>query len=181
MVTEFGIRRVFAWKRMVKTSAHHLFDVLRSHALLHYIFISFCSRESVCLWYNSPTGFFSNLFVFTLSYQGNKTDIVICSYDDHFLVSFPSQILLSMFSFKMLSFVKAFCYFQVIATQIGSMGTILHARYALSVIQLSCFFLHISYNLCGGWSLYGKESIFVENLSKREHYFSLCPCTCPAH
>lgn len=33
--------------------------------------------------------------------KGNKTDIVICSYDDHFLV---------------------------IATQIGSMGTILHAR-----------------------------------------------------
>ncbi|CAL5370542.1 unnamed protein product [Camellia sinensis] len=32
---------------------------------------------------------------------GNKTDLVICSYDDHFLV---------------------------IATQIGSMGTILHAR-----------------------------------------------------
>ncbi|CAL5371860.1 unnamed protein product [Camellia sinensis] len=33
--------------------------------------------------------------------RGNKTDLVICSYDDHFLV---------------------------IATQIGSMGTILHAR-----------------------------------------------------
>lgn len=33
--------------------------------------------------------------------MGNKTDIVICSYEDHFLV---------------------------IATQIGSMGTILHAR-----------------------------------------------------
>ncbi|KAK4346299.1 hypothetical protein RND71_032638 [Anisodus tanguticus] len=33
--------------------------------------------------------------------MGNKTDIVICAYDDHFLV---------------------------IATQIGSMGTILHAR-----------------------------------------------------
>nr|GMD56235.1 proteasome assembly chaperone 3 [Ipomoea batatas] len=38
---------------------------------------------------------------FSLDIQGNKTDIVICSYDDHFLV---------------------------IATQIGSMGTILHAR-----------------------------------------------------
>ncbi|KAK6913102.1 Proteasome assembly chaperone 3 [Dillenia turbinata] len=33
--------------------------------------------------------------------KGNKTEIVICGYDDHFLV---------------------------IATQIGSMGTILHAR-----------------------------------------------------
>ncbi|KAF5479605.1 hypothetical protein F2P56_000414 [Juglans regia] len=33
--------------------------------------------------------------------QGNKTDVVLCSYDDHFLV---------------------------IATQIGAMGTILHAR-----------------------------------------------------
>ncbi|KAH9790726.1 proteasome assembly chaperone 3 [Citrus sinensis] len=33
--------------------------------------------------------------------KGNKTDIIICSYDDHFLV---------------------------IATQIGTMGTILHAR-----------------------------------------------------
>ncbi|KAK2973301.1 hypothetical protein RJ640_027944 [Escallonia rubra] len=37
----------------------------------------------------------------SLDIQGNKTDIVICSYDDHFLV---------------------------IATQIGSMGTTLHAR-----------------------------------------------------
>nr|XP_016483808.1 PREDICTED: uncharacterized protein LOC107804426 [Nicotiana tabacum] len=36
-----------------------------------------------------------------LDIKGNKTDIVICAYDDHFLV---------------------------IATQIGSMGTILHAR-----------------------------------------------------
>lgn len=33
--------------------------------------------------------------------KGNKTDIIICSYDDHFFI---------------------------IATQIGSMGTILHAR-----------------------------------------------------
>ncbi|CAK9154286.1 unnamed protein product [Ilex paraguariensis] len=33
--------------------------------------------------------------------KGHKTDIILCSYDDHFLV---------------------------IATQIGSMGTILHAR-----------------------------------------------------
>ncbi|CAH9088119.1 unnamed protein product [Cuscuta epithymum] len=45
--------------------------------------------------------FFSNLISFYLSTQGNKTDIIICSYEDHFLV---------------------------IATQIGSMGTILHAR-----------------------------------------------------
>ncbi|KAI8016825.1 Proteasome assembly chaperone 3 [Camellia lanceoleosa] len=37
----------------------------------------------------------------SLDIKGNKTDLVICSYDDHFLV---------------------------IATQIGSMGTILHAR-----------------------------------------------------
>ncbi|MCD9558784.1 hypothetical protein HAX54_016402 [Datura stramonium] len=37
----------------------------------------------------------------SLDIKGNKTDIVICAYDDHFLV---------------------------IATQIGSMGTILHAR-----------------------------------------------------
>ncbi|XP_052195288.1 uncharacterized protein LOC127803238 isoform X2 [Diospyros lotus] len=37
----------------------------------------------------------------SLDIKGHKTDIVICSYDDHFLV---------------------------IATQIGSMGTILHAR-----------------------------------------------------
>ncbi|KAH9790725.1 proteasome assembly chaperone 3 [Citrus sinensis] len=36
-----------------------------------------------------------------VSVVGNKTDIIICSYDDHFLV---------------------------IATQIGTMGTILHAR-----------------------------------------------------
>ncbi|KAK4603663.1 hypothetical protein RGQ29_012252 [Quercus rubra] len=34
-------------------------------------------------------------------FNGNKTDVVLCSYDDHFLV---------------------------IATQIGAMGTILHAR-----------------------------------------------------
>ncbi|VFQ91894.1 unnamed protein product [Cuscuta campestris] len=38
---------------------------------------------------------------FSLDIQGNKTDFIICSYDDHFLV---------------------------IVTQIGSMGTILHAR-----------------------------------------------------
>ncbi|KAA8548110.1 hypothetical protein F0562_004629 [Nyssa sinensis] len=37
----------------------------------------------------------------SLHIKGNKTDLVICSHDDHFLV---------------------------IATQIGSMGTILHAR-----------------------------------------------------
>ncbi|KAF8408260.1 hypothetical protein HHK36_007409 [Tetracentron sinense] len=37
----------------------------------------------------------------SLDVKGNKTDVVICSYDDHFLV---------------------------MATQIGSMGTILHAR-----------------------------------------------------
>ncbi|XP_012081433.1 uncharacterized protein LOC105641481 isoform X2 [Jatropha curcas] len=37
----------------------------------------------------------------SLNIKGNKTDIVICSYDDHFFV---------------------------IATQIGTMGTILHAR-----------------------------------------------------
>ncbi|KAA8530233.1 hypothetical protein F0562_004942 [Nyssa sinensis] len=37
----------------------------------------------------------------SLDIKGNKTDLVICSYDEHFLV---------------------------IATQIGSMGTILHAR-----------------------------------------------------
>uniref|UniRef100_A0A5B6YPL6 Putative proteasome assembly chaperone 3 n=1 Tax=Davidia involucrata TaxID=16924 RepID=A0A5B6YPL6_DAVIN len=37
----------------------------------------------------------------SLDVKGNKTDLIICSYDDHFLV---------------------------IATQIGSMGTILHAR-----------------------------------------------------
>ncbi|KAG8635022.1 hypothetical protein MANES_17G116000v8 [Manihot esculenta] len=37
----------------------------------------------------------------SLDIKGNKTDIVICSYDDHILV---------------------------IATQIGTMGTILHAR-----------------------------------------------------
>eukprot|EP00268_Persea_americana_P013981 TRINITY_DN16195_c2_g2_i4.p1 TRINITY_DN16195_c2_g2~~TRINITY_DN16195_c2_g2_i4.p1 ORF type:complete len:129 (-),score=10.35 TRINITY_DN16195_c2_g2_i4:916-1302(-) len=36
-----------------------------------------------------------------LDVKGNKTDLVICSYDDHFLV---------------------------MVTQIGSMGTILHAR-----------------------------------------------------
>ncbi|KAF7819574.1 Proteasome assembly chaperone 3 [Senna tora] len=36
-----------------------------------------------------------------LTYQGNKTDVIISSYEDHFLV---------------------------IATQIGTMGTILHAR-----------------------------------------------------
>ncbi|XP_041004618.1 proteasome assembly chaperone 3 isoform X1 [Juglans microcarpa x Juglans regia] len=38
---------------------------------------------------------------FSLDIKGNKTDVVLCSYDDHFLV---------------------------IATQIGAMGTILHAR-----------------------------------------------------
>ncbi|XP_050271224.1 uncharacterized protein LOC126714868 isoform X3 [Quercus robur] len=37
----------------------------------------------------------------SLDIKGNKTDVVLCSYDDHFLV---------------------------IATQIGAMGTILHAR-----------------------------------------------------
>ncbi|KAH7852845.1 hypothetical protein Vadar_030043 [Vaccinium darrowii] len=37
----------------------------------------------------------------SLDIKGNKTEIIICSYDDHILV---------------------------IATQIGSMGTILHAR-----------------------------------------------------
>ncbi|KAI5665523.1 hypothetical protein M9H77_15376 [Catharanthus roseus] len=37
----------------------------------------------------------------TVDIKGNQTDIIICSYDDHFLV---------------------------MATQIGSMGTILHAR-----------------------------------------------------
>ncbi|PSS35223.1 Proteasome assembly chaperone like [Actinidia chinensis var. chinensis] len=37
----------------------------------------------------------------SLDVKGNKTDLVICSYEDHFLV---------------------------IGTQIGSMGTILHAR-----------------------------------------------------
>ncbi|KAK9272107.1 hypothetical protein L1049_002476 [Liquidambar formosana] len=37
----------------------------------------------------------------SLDIKGNKTDVVICSYDDHFLI---------------------------IATQIGTMGTILHAR-----------------------------------------------------
>ncbi|KAF7135200.1 hypothetical protein RHSIM_Rhsim08G0053800 [Rhododendron simsii] len=37
----------------------------------------------------------------SLDIKGNKTDVIICSYDDHILV---------------------------IATQIGSMGTILHAR-----------------------------------------------------
>ncbi|XP_009126000.1 uncharacterized protein LOC103850945 isoform X3 [Brassica rapa] len=41
---------------------------------------------------------------FSLEIKGNKTEIVICSYEDHILVS---------------------C---VIATQIGAMGTILHAR-----------------------------------------------------
>ncbi|XP_057997102.1 uncharacterized protein LOC110641894 isoform X2 [Hevea brasiliensis] len=41
---------------------------------------------------------FKNL---SLDIKGNKTDIVICSYDDHIFV---------------------------IATQIGTMGTILHAR-----------------------------------------------------
>ncbi|KAI9178099.1 hypothetical protein LWI28_022702 [Acer negundo] len=38
---------------------------------------------------------------FSVDIKGYKTDVVICNYDDHFLV---------------------------IATQIGSMGTILHAR-----------------------------------------------------
>ncbi|KAL5793187.1 hypothetical protein ACOSP7_001781 [Xanthoceras sorbifolium] len=38
---------------------------------------------------------------FSVDIKGYKTDVVICSYDDHFLV---------------------------IATQIGTMGTILHAR-----------------------------------------------------
>ncbi|XP_031274285.1 uncharacterized protein LOC116132759 [Pistacia vera] len=38
---------------------------------------------------------------FSVDIKGNKTDIVLCSYDDHFLV---------------------------IATQIGTMGTILQAR-----------------------------------------------------
>ncbi|XP_050134628.1 uncharacterized protein LOC126610572 isoform X1 [Malus sylvestris] len=38
---------------------------------------------------------------FSLEIKGNKTDVVMCSYDDHFLV---------------------------IATQIGAMGTILQAR-----------------------------------------------------
>ncbi|KAG2714544.1 hypothetical protein I3843_03G035600 [Carya illinoinensis] len=37
----------------------------------------------------------------SLDIKGNKTDVVLCSYDDHFLV---------------------------VATQIGAMGTILHAR-----------------------------------------------------
>ncbi|XP_021911653.1 uncharacterized protein LOC110825496 isoform X2 [Carica papaya] len=41
----------------------------------------------------------------SLDIKENQTDIVICSYDDHFLE-----------------------YLQVMATQIGSMGTILHAR-----------------------------------------------------
>ncbi|XP_020523132.1 uncharacterized protein LOC18434875 isoform X1 [Amborella trichopoda] len=40
----------------------------------------------------------------TVNIKGAKTDILICSYEDHILVV------------------------QVVATQIGSMGTILHAR-----------------------------------------------------
>ncbi|KAB1209168.1 Proteasome assembly chaperone 3 [Morella rubra] len=43
--------------------------------------------------------------------KGNKTDVVLCSYDDHFLV---------------------------IASQIGAMGTILHARLSFEI----CLFLH---------------------------------------
>ncbi|CAN1322045.1 Proteasome assembly chaperone 3 [Linum perenne] len=39
--------------------------------------------------------------ILSSGWQGNKTDLVICGYDDHILV---------------------------IATQIGTMGTILHAR-----------------------------------------------------
>ncbi|CAH9083388.1 unnamed protein product [Cuscuta europaea] len=49
----------------------------------------------------SPLDFPVRHTQFSLDIQGNKTDIIICSYEDHFLV---------------------------IATQIGSMGTILHAR-----------------------------------------------------
>ncbi|KAK6256458.1 hypothetical protein SCA6_017763 [Theobroma cacao] len=41
---------------------------------------------------------------FSLEIKGNSTDLVVCRYDDHFLSS------------------------QVMATQIGTMGTILHAR-----------------------------------------------------
>ncbi|XP_059670153.1 uncharacterized protein LOC132315768 [Cornus florida] len=52
----------------------------------------------------------------SLDIKGNKTDIIISSYDDHFLV---------------------------IATQIGSMGTILHARKEEGLLSIHPTF-HVS-------------------------------------
>ncbi|CAF2347086.1 unnamed protein product [Brassica napus] len=57
---------------------------------------------------------------------GNKTEIVICSYDDHILVSVSVSVLRLMFDVTLMKLHTTLC-FQVIATQIGAMGTILHA------------------------------------------------------
>ncbi|KAH7577354.1 hypothetical protein JRO89_XS01G0239700 [Xanthoceras sorbifolium] len=55
---------------------------------------------------------------FSVDIKGYKTDVVICSYDDHFLV---------------------------IATQIGTMGTILHARSAVLPEELlKCIYFTIA-------------------------------------
>ncbi|CAN7068142.1 unnamed protein product, partial [Brassica rapa subsp. trilocularis] len=67
-----------------------------------------------CRFVQRRTGFGHVLFKF-LFWKGNKTEIVICSYDDHILV---------------------------IATQIGAMGTILHARKEEGMSNLRLTYAH---------------------------------------
>ncbi|WVZ20360.1 hypothetical protein V8G54_007682 [Vigna mungo] len=85
---------------------------------------------------------------------GNETEIIISRYEDHFLVS-ADEVVFYVFMVIVLTFLTAY---QVIATQIGTMGTIVYARNAFlesglvshysspngSQFELQ-FLLHLSY------------------------------------
>ncbi|KOM41549.1 hypothetical protein LR48_Vigan04g174700 [Vigna angularis] len=61
---------------------------------------------------------------FSREINGNETEIIISRYEDHFLVS-ADGVVFYVFMVIVLTFLAAY---QVIATQIGTMGTIVYAR-----------------------------------------------------
>lgn len=66
-------------------------------------------------------------------FQGNETEIIISRYEDHFLVS-ADGVVFYVFMVIVLTFLTAY---QVIATQIGTMGTIVYARSACDFCEIS--------------------------------------------
>lgn len=99
-----------------------------------------------------------NKFSEILSWQGNKTDFVICSYDDHFLVSLNPMDLYELFMGQHLIFLIRF---QVVATQIGSMGTILHARFS--------FFFFFSFLFAS----FGRKKFLHYRIQFAERFFTV--------
>ncbi|KAG2399822.1 uncharacterized protein HKW66_Vig0103250 [Vigna angularis] len=71
---------------------------------------------------------------FSREINGNETEIIISRYEDHFLVS-ADGVVFYVFMVIVLTFLAAY---QVIATQIGTMGTIVYASHKFGVLGVSC-------------------------------------------